>query len=1576
MNRRIASLLATTALTFLVVPIGYAVTIMNTDWVEKHAPVAEMQAHDFSLLGDSINLSTGGLQFEQVDVSLPGNSHLPVEIRRRLDPGRALGGDFGDWKLAIPTISTKILANEWIGNSRWGKLRCSGFPALPNATWPTQYGGAAITPAYYSDGVILDVPGRTTSPILNKTVTAGWPTSASKVTANNWYLTCLSNIDGAGTEGFEAVAPNGDRYRFNIVMNAGTRESEFDIWELTNPYLTPPAFSWTKMGVYYDVLAVSEVTDVNGNKVTYQYDSSNKLIGISSNDGRQITISRAPGGASIASVTANGRTWSYTLASKVVTSYGPPSTANGRSTLRSDYRIVLSTVTLPDGRQWQYELFNLQAPGVPGSQYNVGSFTNVCMQSDRVVSVTHPDGVRGVFQLKEVSLKIGQGQSMANGAYCPNASIGGSPSQISDVMAVTSKTLSGPGMPTSVWNYAYTYTAYEIITSVIQPDNTKKVFRHPVPYSFTSPNPNAKLSKEELFATPTDTVPVQTIDYTYLVETAAGSNYLYFPPNETFSPIRSVDTTITRGSDWYKTRFTYDSTRTSSTYSFGFPTQIDAWSSLGGGTRTTNYTFSNDADDWILGLTNTVTVNGKSVDHYVYDTKGRTTSKDRFGVLSGTYGYFLTGDQAGLVNTFSDALGRPITLSDYRRGIPRSVIRSDGATLSRTVDDNGWVTGVTDAKGVTTTYEYDSRGRMTLTNRQLPWSDTSISYSYTSGGLVQTDTRGTEQTVTTHDGLLRPIQTVIQALSGGGGPVYTSNTYDAMARRVFASLPSSAAGSTIGIAMEYDALGRLKKKQETAAGGATLSFTYPAGNKIAVTDQDSMVTTTTLNGYGNPRDGNVTSIVSPEGVSVTRTYDIYGNLTGISQSKGDGTFVNTTFAYDSRLRLCRETLPERGDVLYAYNVADELASFAEGQPSAAGCATPPAGAAVVLGYDALGRLTTTDYPNSTPDITRTYDNNNNPLTINRGGANWTYTYNTADLLATERLSIDGLTYTIYNTYDGDERLTQRIYPSGNSFTFTNDGLGELTSIAGNGQTYVSNVLWHPNGSVRQLTQGNGNVFDRLMNDRQLTSYLGSSYGDDFNYSYDSNGRIRTIDAVANNNYDRTFTYDGVGRLKTASGPWGAGSFSYDPLGNMTNKTLGSRVVDLTYNSLNHVSQVRDTAVSSSWRSYTYDTRGNVTADGLRTFTNDDANQPTSISGSGAGTYTYDGNVRRVKTVAGGATTYTFYSRAGELLGRNNRTTSKMTDYLSVGGQTFVSVTNGVASYPINDHLGTPLWVASQSGTISASETYNYNPSGEALAGSGSGHLDAQGFTGHVEDASGLTYMQARYYDPVVGRFLQPDPIGYAGGLNLYAYVGNDPINVTDPAGLDGDPLWTVTISFGTDWSSAGRISPPIRTDRVSVGMGVLPPPGPVEIPPWLRKWLEKNSPAPAIPYPLPPGDPLEPVRDAAKRAIEEVDRDTNWPIWLYWLRGIRIHSEFAQNVRALGPAYNAEVSYWRGVRVPHGWPGSVRADATVGLMEKPYAAVELKTGGAYVSNGERDAYKANLPPHTPLVVIRETDYDD
>ncbi|EIL90189.1 hypothetical protein UU7_16125 [Rhodanobacter spathiphylli B39] len=104
-------------------------------------------------------------------------------------------------------------------------------------------------------------------------------------------------------------------------------------------------------------------------------------------------------------------------------------------------------------------------------------------------------------------------------------------------------------------------------------------------------------------------------------------------------------------------------------------------------------------------------------------------------------------------------------------------------------------------------------------------------------------------------------------------------------------------------------------------------------------------------------------------------------------------------------------------------------------------------------------------------------------------------------------------------------------------------------------------------------------------------------------------------------------------------------------------------------------------------------------------------------------------------------------------------------------------------YYYTDPQGTVLAETDARGNIVA--TYDYTPYGTAVTSNGmSGAPNGPGYTGHVNDPdTGLVYMQARYYDPAVGRFLSPDPAGRKAGFNDYAYVGNNPINKIDPTGM-------------------------------------------------------------------------------------------------------------------------------------------------------------------------------------------------
>ena len=210
----------------------------------------------------------------------------------------------------------------------------------------------------------------------------------------------------------------------------------------------------------------------------------------------------------------------------------------------------------------------------------------------------------------------------------------------------------------------------------------------------------------------------------------------------------------------------------------------------------------------------------------------------------------------------------------------------------------------------------------------------------------------------------------------------------------------------------------------------------------------------------------------------------------------------------------------------------------------------------------------------------------------------------------------------------------------------------------------------------------------------------------------------------------------------------------------------------------------------------HDASGNVTDNGKVTLVYDATEQPVSMGGATAGTFFYDGHYRRAKQVIDGETVYSFYDLSGALLHRDNVTTGVNTDYIRLAGELIARRTNqsGDWSYlhpligaptPIN-HLGSAVAATDPNGALLWRE--HYTAYGEKML-EPAANDNHDGFTGHVSDeASGLTYMQARYYDPVIARFLSADPVGFVESgfnpqmFNRYSYALNDPVNLTDPDG--------------------------------------------------------------------------------------------------------------------------------------------------------------------------------------------------
>jgi RHS repeat-associated protein len=174
----------------------------------------------------------------------------------------------------------------------------------------------------------------------------------------------------------------------------------------------------------------------------------------------------------------------------------------------------------------------------------------------------------------------------------------------------------------------------------------------------------------------------------------------------------------------------------------------------------------------------------------------------------------------------------------------------------------------------------------------------------------------------------------------------------------------------------------------------------------------------------------------------------------------------------------------------------------------------------------------------------------------------------------------------------------------------------------------------------------------------------------------------------------------------------------------------------------------------------------------------------------------------VKKLASGTVTLYHYDYAGNLIAETDGNGTPLRDYVYLNGERIAMKVYGTQAgwyYFINDHLGTPHKIVDASGKVVWAAAYL--PFGEAQIITETVENNFR-FPGQYFDAeTGLHYNWHRYYDPKTGRYLTPDPIGLEGGVNLYVYVGGNPVKRSDPYGLS----WGEGIKNGLIGAGVGII---------------------------------------------------------------------------------------------------------------------------------------------------------------------------
>ena len=401
---------------------------------------------------------------------------------------------------------------------------------------------------------------------------------------------------------------------------------------------------------------------------------------------------------------------------------------------------------------------------------------------------------------------------------------------------------------------------------------------------------------------------------------------------------------------------------------------------------------------------------------------------------------------------------------------------------------------------------------------------------------VQTVLRGGFFRKIYYDGFGRPVCDVKET-------IYEGTAYDVLGRVISKTYPNySSCNASARESYRYDILGRLTRR--TQVDGAYASFTYYSNNVTRYRDENGNSYDHTYRSYGDPSARQLMQIRGPESLLMKIQRNLLGQVLKIEHQGIH------TYAYDNSYFVQRESHPQTGMIQYRRNNLGLIT------------ARTVASKTTTYSYDQLQRIKSVNYPGSTPDVNYGYDKNNNLIRLQSGVTDFVYSYDSNNNLIEEKQKIENATYVIKNSYSSMNYLTKITYPDSSSISYAPDDLGRPTQAL----PYLTKATYHPNGLVNQMNYANGRTSTFTINNRQFPQRMITD-GDIINReytSYDPAGNLKSIKDYLNAPNNRSMTYDGQQRLKTANGPWGTGAISYDAAGNIKSKRMGSINIAYTY----------------------------------------------------------------------------------------------------------------------------------------------------------------------------------------------------------------------------------------------------------------------------------------------------------------------------------------------------------------------------------------------------------------------------
>ncbi|SOO32235.1 Rhs family protein [Xanthomonas citri pv. fuscans] len=469
--------------------------------------------------------------------------------------------------------------------------------------------------------------------------------------------------------------------------------------------------------------------------------------------------------------------------------------------------------------------------------------------------------------------------------------------------------------------------------------------------------------------------------------------------------------------------------------------------------------------------------------------------------------------------------------------------------------------------------------------------------------------------------------------------------------------------------------------------------------------------------------GRAVKSVDPLGNTVQTGFDANGNLAAILLPHGNG----VTYTYDERDRRVTRTDALGQVERWTYDKMDRVKTY-----------TDRRNRVTTYTYDTLGRPATTTYPGMGGTLTASYDAGNRMVAL-----------------------ADSLSATLSWGYDNFDQVVAANSPQG-TVTYGYDAAGRRTKMQAATQAEV--VYGYDNGDrLTAITQGSEKV----------------------SFAYDNANRLTT--QTLPNQVQTVYTYNNADQVtgmawgKAGQAALGSLGYGYNTVGQVVAQTGTHAPQTLPAASSGNSFDDNNRQTTASNVALNYDDNGNLLSDGSRSYVWDDRDRLKEIQQGGTtiASFSYDALGRRTARTEGGTSTQYLYDGLDTVQETQGTTVNPILTGLGID-QRYARNDTGGRTYFLTDQLGSTRLLTNAAG--SAVQRYEYDPYGTTTQSS-TAYTNPYQYTGREKDLNGLYYYRARYYRPQWGRFISEDPIRLAGGVNVYAYVSNAPLNFVDPLGL-------------------------------------------------------------------------------------------------------------------------------------------------------------------------------------------------